>query len=191
MLSTFFAPKGVVVFGASQTPTKLGYGAARNLVVSGYPGAIDFVNPHGGSLFGRPIHRALVDVPDPVDLAVILIPAPDVPDVLQSCGERGIPNAIIGSGGFREVGAEGEALERRCLEIAQHFGMRLLGPNCIGFLDTHLPIDTTFLPLARSDPGRHRLPVPLGGHLRGRDRLGPRARDSACPAWSAWGTRST
>ena len=153
MLDTFFAPRGVVVIGASQTPTKLGYGAARNLVVSGYQGAIEFVNPHGGSLFGRPIHRRLADVPDPIDLAVILIPAQGVPDVLQSCGERGIPYAIIGSGGFREVGEEGRDLERRCLEIAHRHGMRVLGPNCIGFLDTHLPIDTTFLPLPGPIPG--------------------------------------
>ena len=153
MLDTFFAPRGVVVIGASQTPTKLGYGAARNLVVSGYQGAIEFVNPHGGSLFGRPIHRRLADVPDPIDLAVILIPAQGVPDVLQSCGERGIPYAIIGSGGFREVGEEGQALERRCLGIAHRHGMRVLGPNCIGFLDTHLPIDTTFLPLPGPIPG--------------------------------------
>jgi len=153
MLDTFFAPRGVVVIGASQTPTKLGYGAARNLVVSGYQGAIEFLNPHGGSLFGRPIRRRLADVPDPIDLAVILIPAQGVPDVLQSCGERGIPFAIIGSGGFREVGEEGQALERRCLEIAHRHGMRVLGPNCIGFLDTHLPIDTTFLPLPGPIPG--------------------------------------
>ena len=155
MLESFFAPKGVVVIGASQTPTKLGYGAARNLVVSGYPGAVHFVNPHGGQLFGRTIYATLNDVPDPVDLAVILIPAPRVPEVLQACGERRILHAIIGSGGFREVGAEGEALEKRCLEIARRFGMRLLGPNCIGFLDTHLPIDTTFLPL----------PGPLAGDI--------------------------
>src|SRR3989304_4390640 len=75
MWDSFFAPRGVVVIGASRTPTKLGYGAARNLVVSEYPGAIHFDNPKGGELFGRPIHPRIADVPDPVDLAVILIPA--------------------------------------------------------------------------------------------------------------------
>jgi len=79
MWDSFFAPRGVVVIGASHTPTKLGYGAARNLVVSEYPGAIHFVNPKGGELFGRPIHPRIADVPDPVDLAVILIPAASVP----------------------------------------------------------------------------------------------------------------
>jgi acetyltransferase len=153
MWESFFAPRGVVVVGASHTPTKLGYGAARNLVVSEYPGAIHFVNPKGGELFGRPIHARLADVPDPVDLAVILIPAASVPQALEDCGRRGIPAAIIGSGGFRETGPDGVALEARCLEIARRHGIRLVGPNCIGLLDTHFPIDTTFLPLPGPIPG--------------------------------------
>jgi len=153
MWDSFFAPRGVVVIGASHTPTKLGYGAARNLVVSEYPGAIHFVNPKGGELFGRPIHPRIADVPDPVDLAVILIPAAAVPEALEACGRRGIRAAIIGSGGFREVGPEGAALENTCLEIARRHGLRLVGPNCIGLLDTHLPIDTTFLPLPGPIPG--------------------------------------
>ncbi len=153
MLDALLNPRGVVVIGASQNPTKLGYGVARNLVVSGYAGAVHFVNPRGGQLFDRPLHPDVEQVPDPVDLAIILIPAPAVPTALEGCGRRGIPAAIIGSGGFREVGPEGEALEARCLEIARRYGMRILGPNCIGFLDTHLPIDTTFLPLPGPIPG--------------------------------------
>ena len=152
-MDAFFDPRGVVVVGASLNPSKLGYGAARNLVVSGYRGAIHFVNPHGGRLFDRPIHAAVADVPDPVDLAMILIPGPAVPQALEDCGLRGIRAAIIGSGGFRETGAEGKALEARCLEIARRHQMRILGPNCIGLLDTHLPMDTTFLPLPGPIPG--------------------------------------
>ncbi len=147
MLEGMFDPKGVVVVGASLNPTKLGYGVARNLVVSGYPGAIHFVNPRGGMLFDRPLHKDLQEVPDPVDLAVIMVPAGKVPNVLEECGIRGIGYAIIGAGGFRETGEEGLALEARCLEIAQAHGIRVLGPNCIGYLDTHIPIDTSFLPL--------------------------------------------
>src|SRR3990172_2725541 len=149
----FFAPRWVAFIGASQTPTKLGYGAARNLVVSGYPGAIHFVNPHGGELFGRPMHAEVALVPDPVDLAIILIPAAAVPAALDACGRRGILAVILGSGGFRENGAAGQGLEQECLEIARRHGMRLIGPNCIGLLDTHLPLDTTFLPLPGPIPG--------------------------------------
>jgi acetyltransferase len=148
-----FEPRGVAVVGASQNPTKLGYGVARNLVVSGYKGALHFVNPRGGRLFDRPLRGGLLEVPDPVDVAVILIPAASVPGVLEDCGQRGIPYAVIGSGGFREVGEQGRQLEDRCLEIARRYGIRVLGPNCVGFLDTHLPIDTTFLPLPGPIPG--------------------------------------
>jgi acetyl coenzyme A synthetase (ADP forming)-like protein len=147
MFEGLFSPRGVAVVGASRNPSKLGYGVARNLVVSGYPGAIHFVNPRGGSLFERTLYPDLASVPDPVDLAVIMIPAPHVPDVLGECGQRGIKFAIVGAGGFRETGEDGRALEQRALEAAREAGVRVLGPNCIGYLDTHLPIDTSFLPL--------------------------------------------
>jgi acetyl coenzyme A synthetase (ADP forming)-like protein len=153
MLETLFAPRGVAVIGASQTPTKLGYGVARNLVMSGYQGALHFVNPKGGELFGRPMVRDIADIPDPVDLAMIIIPAAAVPGALEACGKRGIRAVIIGSGGFREVGPDGAALEKTCLDIARRYEIRIIGPNCIGFLDTHLPIDTTFLPLPGPIPG--------------------------------------
>ena len=145
-LQPFFAPRGVVLLGASTDPTKLGFGLARNLVQSDFRGAIHFVNPHGGTLLNRPVYSTVAAVPDPVDLAVILIPAPLTPEAVRQCGERGIRAAIISSGGFRETGEEGAALEAQCLEAARAHGMRLIGPNCIGLLDTHLPLDTTFLP---------------------------------------------
>ncbi len=152
-LQAFFNPRGVVVIGASRDPNKLGYGLARNLVQSNYQGAIHFVNPTGGRLFNRPLYPSLAEVPDPVDLAAVLIPARAVPAALQACGQRGIRAAIIGAGGFREVGPEGAALEEACLQVARQYGIRLLGPNCIGLLDTHLPIDTTFLPPPGPTPG--------------------------------------
>jgi acetyl coenzyme A synthetase (ADP forming)-like protein len=148
-----FSPRGIAVIGASRNPTKLGYGVARNLVMSGYTGGLYFVNPKGGELFGRPVYADVAGVPDPVDLAVVIIPAASVPAAIQACGERGIKIVIVGSGGFRETGPEGAALEKRCLEIAGRYGLRILGPNCIGYLDTHLPIDTTFLPLPGPIPG--------------------------------------
>jgi acetyltransferase len=153
MDESFFSPKGVVIVGASSNPSKLGYGVARNLIVSGYKGDIHFVNPRGGELFDRPFYPNLSSVPDPVDLAILMVPAGVVPEVLESCGERGIPYAIIGAGGFREIGPEGRELEDRCLRIAKTHGIRVLGPNCIGYLDTHLPINATFLPLPGPIPG--------------------------------------
>ncbi|WP_420645772.1 acetate--CoA ligase family protein [Candidatus Leptofilum sp.] len=152
-LLPFFEPKGIVLVGASRNPMKLGFGLARNLVQSGYDGAIHFVNPGGGMLLERPLHSHISHVPDPVDLAVLLVPAPAMPQAIAECGERGIRAAILAAGGFRETGAAGAALEQECLRVAQQFGIRLIGPNCIGLLDTHLPLDTTFLPPPGPTPG--------------------------------------
>ncbi len=144
-LTPFFRPKGIVVVGASTSPDKLGYGVARNLVASRYPGAINLVSQKGGELFGHVLYRDLQSVPDPVDLAILIVPASAMPDTLLACAQRKIHAAILESAGFREAGEEGASLERTCLRIARDNGVRLLGPNCIGTLDTHLPLDTTFL----------------------------------------------
>jgi len=144
-LLPFFSPSGVVIVGASHDPSKLGHGVARNLVASGYRGAIHLVNPRGGRLLDRPVYAEVALVPDPADLAILIVPAPAVPEALRACALRGIRAAIVTSGGFREAGPEGTALEAECVRIARESGVRLLGPNCIGVLDTHLPLDTTFL----------------------------------------------
>ena len=154
-LTPFFKPRGVVVIGASTSPEKLGYGVARNLIQSGYQGMIHFVGQKQGELFGRPIYTDLSQVPDPVDLAILIIPPKATPKTIEGCGRRGIKAAIIMSSGFREVGEEGAALEKLCLDVARPQGVRLLGPNCIGTIDTHLPLDTTFL----------QPPMPVRGHI--------------------------
>jgi len=145
-LKPFFRPTGVVVVGASSKASKLGYGVARNLVNSGFAGEINFVSQKPGNLFGRPVYTKLEDVPDPVDLAVLIVPAPGVCDALENCKKRGIHAAIVVSSGFREIGEEGAKLEREMMRIAEDANIRLLGPNCIGLMDTHFPLDTTFLP---------------------------------------------
>lgn len=152
-LLPFFKPRGVAIIGASHNPTKLGFGLARNLVQSGYSGAIHFVNPKGGVLLERPVYPSLAETPDPVDLAVLLAPAALVPALIEECGQRGLRAAIIAAGGFRETGPDGAALEADCLRVAQRYNIRLLGPNCLGLLDTHLPLDTTFLPPPGPPPG--------------------------------------
>lgn len=152
-LTPFFTPRGVAVIGASADPSKLGYRLAHNLIDCGYTGAVYFVNPKGGSLLGRQVFRTVAEIPDPVDLAVLLIPASIIPQTLRECGERGIRAAIISSGGFKETGTDGAALELECLSIARQFGMRLIGPNCVGVIDTHAPLDTSFLPPPGAMPG--------------------------------------
>ncbi len=152
-LTSFFSPQGVAIIGASLEPTKLGYGLSRNLVRSGYRGGIHFVNIKGGELMGQRVYKHIKEVPDPVDLAVLLIPAASIPAAIEDCAQRGIKALIIVSGGFRETGPQGAEIEDECLKIAKSHGVRILGPNCIGTIDTHLPIDTTFLSPPGPTPG--------------------------------------
>lgn len=144
-LKPFFDPKGIVVFGASQNPNKLGFGLARNLIDCGFRGNINFVNPKGGQLFGKKIYKNISDVSDHTDLAVLLISSKHVLPALMECADKKIKAVIISSGGFREIGEKGAKLEKECLDFAFKNNMRLMGPNCIGLLDLHFPLNTTFL----------------------------------------------
>ncbi len=145
-LSAFFRPNGVALIGASRDPTKLGYAVLRNMVQHGYPGPVYPVNPKANEILGLRCYPSISDVPDPVELAVIIAPAPATPGIMEQAGQRGIRAAVIISGGFSEIGPQGLALENQVAEIARRYGIRLMGPNCIGVIDTHTPLDTTFVP---------------------------------------------
>jgi acetyl coenzyme A synthetase (ADP forming)-like protein len=145
MLTSLFAPRGIAVIGASRDRTKLGYGVARNLVASNYPGAIHFINPKADRILGLRCYLSIDDAPDPIDLAVVIVPAPQVPQTIEACGLRGIRWAIVVSGGFRETDRAGADLEEQIVAIAHRHNMRLIGPNCIGLIDTHVPFNTTFI----------------------------------------------
>lgn len=146
-LTPFFTPRGVAVIGASLDPSKLGHAVLRNLLdpASHFPGPVYPVNPKAEEILGLRCYSAISAVPDPVDLAVIIIPAPSVPVVVEACGERGIHAVIVISGGFREVGGEGVNYERQLIDIARRYQMRVMGPNGIGVIDTHTPLNTTFV----------------------------------------------
>ncbi|MBT7783409.1 MAG: CoA-binding protein [Anaerolineae bacterium] len=153
-LNPFFHPQGIAIVGASSHPEKLGYGVARNLFKSGYGGAVHLVNPKGGKIFDREMVKSIAEIPNPVDLAVLVIPPKYAPDTMRACGERGIKATILVSGGFRETGEEGAKLENETIKVAREYGIRMIGPNCIGLIDTHLPLDTTFLPLDMPQAGQ-------------------------------------
>jgi acetyltransferase len=146
-LQPFFTPRGVAVVGASRDPSKLSYGVMRNLVdpEHGYPGPIYPVNPKADEILGRRCYPDIASIPDPVELAILIIPAGAVTAAVEACGRRGIKAAVVISGGFREVGAEGVTREREMVAMAQQYGMRLMGPNGIGVIDTHTPLNTTFV----------------------------------------------
>jgi acetyltransferase len=145
-LEAFFNPRGVAIVGASSDTSKLGYAVARNLIQSGYRGAVHLVNPKGGVVFEHHMCSSVANIPEPVDLAIVIVPASATAQSLRELGLRGIHAAILTSGGFREAGPQGARLEAEVMEVCNEFCIRLIGPNCVGLLDTHLPLDTTFLP---------------------------------------------
>ncbi len=151
-LDYFFNPQGVAIIGASRNPAKLSHGVVKNLKTHGYRGPIYPVNPRGDEILGLKVYPSILDVPDPVELAVIMIPAGLVPAALEQCGQRGLKAVIVVTGGFRETGAEGAARERELKAIAERYKMRLMGPNCVGVMDAHLPLDTTFITMM-PEPG--------------------------------------
>jgi len=144
-LRAFFHPEGVAVIGASSQPNKLSYGVLHNLVTHGYDGPVYPVNPKGGEILGLQVYTSVSEVPDPVELAVIILPPELSIRTLEACGERGMKAAVVVASGFGELGAGGEEREAELLNVVQRYGMRLIGPNCIGVLDTTTRVDTTFL----------------------------------------------
>lgn len=144
VLDTLFDPQAVAVIGASRMPGKLGYGVLHNIVQHGYRGAVYPVNPYASEILGLKCYPSVLDIPTPVDLAVILIPGESVARTLVDCGEKGVKGAIVISAGFREVGSEGRQREREIVEIARRYGMRLVGPNCLGVIDTIASLNASF-----------------------------------------------
>ena len=144
-LKPFFEPRGVAIIGASASPDKLSFGILKNLMTYGYRGGIYPVNPKSEEILGIPCFSEICQVPDPVDLAVIVLSSNLIPSILEDCGKRAIKAAIIISGGFKEVGGEGRDLEEEVLKIAEKYGIRLIGPNCVGTMNLVTGLNTTFI----------------------------------------------
>lgn len=130
-----FYPTSVAVIGVSAKPTNLGRNIVANLVEYGYTGIVYAVGPSGGSIETRRIYQTVGDIPDKVDLAVVLTPANTVPSVLEECGQKGIRWAIVETAGFREYTAQGRELEEAITYIADKYGISFVGPNCIGAIN--------------------------------------------------------
>jgi acetate---CoA ligase (ADP-forming) len=136
-LRALFEPRTVAVIGASRRPGKLGYAVVANLISAGFPGLIYPINPAGGEIAGHACLRAIAELPDEVDCAMLVVPASETVAALAACAERGVRSAIIGASGFAEIGtAEGRKRQDDAAAIARRAGMRLLGPNTNGIYNT-------------------------------------------------------
>jgi acetyl coenzyme A synthetase (ADP forming)-like protein len=140
----FFNPKVVAVVGASRRPGKVGYELLRNLREY-FKGRLYAVNPEAKEILGVPCYPSLSDVPDDVDVAVVVVPAEKVVDVAEEAGRKGVKGLIVISSGFKEVGPEGAERERRLIEVVRKYGMRLIGPNCVGVYVPKSGMNTLFL----------------------------------------------
>ncbi|MEE4354253.1 MAG: CoA-binding protein [Desulfatiglans sp.] len=134
-LGPFFEPKGIALIGASKSPG-FGYGIPIKLKKQGWGDKLYLVNRSGGEIHQMPVYKTLQDIPGPVDLAIAIVPAHAVPDMLSEIGEHGIRHIIIESAGFSEAGQGGRDLQQKAKEVAEEYGIRVIGPNCVGVVNT-------------------------------------------------------
>jgi acetyl coenzyme A synthetase (ADP forming)-like protein len=144
-LEPLFYPKSVAVIGASNNPAKWGFSIFNDLLVKGFKGDLYPINKNEEKISGITCYKSVKDVPKPVDLAVIAVPAQIVPTVMKECVEKGVKTAVIISAGFREAGRKGEKLEEEVVRIARQGGIRFVGPNCFGIINPFSNLSTTGL----------------------------------------------
>jgi len=148
-LRPFFEPKSVVIIGASRTPGKAGYEIVRNILANEYEGKIYLVNPKAEEILGFKSYSSVKEIPDAIDLAVIIIPAAATVEALKECAEKEIKAVVIASGGYAEIGEEGANLQAEIVKIARESGFRIIGPNTSGLISTPCKLTTTFFPLGK------------------------------------------
>jgi acetyltransferase len=146
MLETLLYPKAVAVIGASRNPGKVGYAILANLVNGGFKGPIVPVNPDAKEVLGIPCYKSLDEYQGKIDLGVIVVGGKYVKDALQSCINAGAKSVIVITAGFREVNAAGAKAEEELVEICRASGVRMVGPNCLGVLNTDHHMNATFAP---------------------------------------------
>jgi acetate---CoA ligase (ADP-forming) len=133
---SFLHPESVAVIGASRHPESIGGVLIRNLLKGGFRGRVYPVNPHARSILGTRAYSSVVDIPEAPELAVVAVPAAAVVAVAEDCAKRGARAILVISSGFSEVGPEGEERQRMLFDVCRRSGMRLIGPNCLGLLNT-------------------------------------------------------
>jgi acyl-CoA synthetase (NDP forming) len=148
-----FHPRSIAIIGASNKLWKVGHAVIANVLYGdclrrdrtlGYKGKIYPVNPNEDNVFNLKCYPDVLSIPDEVDLAVVAVPAKFVPGVIEQCGQKGVKTTIIISAGFGETGDEGKRVEAEIVATARKYGMRILGPNCLGIYSLYEDLNTTF-----------------------------------------------
>jgi len=143
-MKKLFNPKSIAVIGASRQEGKVGHSVLKNLLQYGYPGKIYPINPKAEEILRIRAYSTIFAVEGEIDLAVVAIPSQFVPSILKDCVNRGIGTVVIISAGFKESGKQGSQLERELVETIKNSGIRVLGPNCLGIIDTASNLNASF-----------------------------------------------
>ena len=151
-MERIFEAESVVIVGVSERPGNLGLNILQNLIDWGYKGKIYCVNPKGGEALGYHLYTSVKEVPEPVDLGVIIVPAPAVPGVVEECGSKGITRLAIPSGGFEEFGGGGSRARDALVAAAHRHAIRFVGPNCLTVINAHTGLCLPFVPLPADLP---------------------------------------
>ncbi|MEK7398484.1 MAG: acetate--CoA ligase alpha subunit [Candidatus Poribacteria bacterium] len=144
MLDNFFKPDSVAVIGASREAGKVGYEIVKNLLDNGFTGRIYPINPKADEILGIKVYPSVCDVPDHIGLAVMVVPSQFIMSVIEDCGKKGINSVIIITAGFKESGSEGAKLEQELARKTKELGIRVIGPNCLGIMDTYSKLNASF-----------------------------------------------
>ena len=191
-LDAIFRPKSIAVLGVTNSPGTVPHDIFVNLLDSRFNGVVYPVAPRKKHIAGVRSYNYVLDIPDPVDLAVLVFPGAVCEMALKQCVEKGVKSAVIISAGFREIGPSGLEREHRIKAIAREGGMRLIGPNCLGVINTEpdVQLNASF---ARAMPATGKIGfLSQSGALCARPcSTTPPARTSASPSSSAWATRPT
>jgi len=151
-MERIFEASSVAIVGVSERPGNLGRNILTNLIDWGYQGEVYCVNPKGGKALGHRLYTSVGNIPEPVDLGVIIVPAPAVPEVVEDCGRRGITRLAIPSGGFEEFGGGGSGARDALVSAARGYGIRFVGPNCLTVINAHTGLCLPFLPVPAELP---------------------------------------
>jgi acetyltransferase len=148
-LGPLLAPRTIAVIGASRRPGNMGHNIVANLIESGYTGTVYPVNPSGAPVCAVRGYRSIADIPEPVDVAVIVVPREHAIAAADSCGRAGVKGLIVITAGFREIGGAGVALEQQLMDIVRRYDMRMVGPNCMGVINAgaEVSMNATFAPI--------------------------------------------
>jgi acyl-CoA synthetase (NDP forming)/RimJ/RimL family protein N-acetyltransferase len=135
-IEKFFRPRSVAVIGASRRQDTIGQALVRNLVTGDFTGRVYAVNPSAVAVSGLPAYKSVSEIPDDVDVAIVAVPAEKVQDVVLDCAAKGVHGLVVISSGFAETGEEGRQRQRRLVGLSRSYGLRLIGPNCLGIINT-------------------------------------------------------